>query len=196
MPQLGKMSLVRASAQAAYRDFCAGEPGKEGAIAYTVKTLAFKGMEVTATKVKSWQKMDRWDEQVENIDKPAQAAVEALQKPAPAEMPVDVARDMLALQSAVADLTLLARSMIQQTGALMQSITIAEPADVLNMAKTAALLVDTSIKARQALNTLTPEAAKVIEAQAVAAPPALAAAPTLAGVAAQYERAAREGKKH
>lgn len=194
MPGPGKSAISRAAAQTLYRDFCAGEPGKEGAIAYTVKTLAFKGIKVTASQVQHWRDKDGWDELVENVDKAAQNAVQALKKER--KLDVDLSRDMAALQTAVGDLTSLAMSMIQRSGLLLEQITVAEPADVLNMAKTSAQLLDTIVKARQALNTLTPEAAKVIEAQTVAAPPALSAAPTLAGVAAQYERAAREGNKH
>jgi hypothetical protein len=112
-------------------------------------------------------------------------------------------QDLMAVKSAVVELQDIAGTLLHKAGSAMEVLVPETIGDALSMAKTGQALLESSLKMREVLSRIVPEAAqqvvasvdgKPVEAQIL--PAAHNTVPNLAAAVAQFERAAREGKKH
>lgn len=202
-PLQRKEAELKAKAERIYRRFCKGVAQAEGAFAHVVKTLEIEGHKVTAPKVKDWCRIEGWDDRVRNTDRLLYASLDVVrEKRTQALSDVDY-QDLMAVKSAVVELQDIAGSLLHKAGAAVETFVPETIADALAMAKTGQSLLESALKMREVLSRIVPEAAQMVTAQvdgktvdAQILPAAHGTAPNLAAAVSQFERAAREGKKH
>lgn len=202
-PLQRKGAELRGSAERIYRRYCRGVPCKEGAVAHVVKTMGMQGHQVTSAQVREWCRKERWDESVRNVDMPLYTSLEVVKERREAQLTDTDYADLQAVKEAVLDLQEVASALMARAGVAIQAFVPESLSEAVTVAKAAKDLVESTIKIREMLGKFAGDGAKDVlvqvdgrnvEAQII--PAARDAVPNLAGSLAQFERAAREGKKH
>lgn len=201
-PLQRKINEIKASAERIYRNYCRGEPKAEGAIAHVVKTLEFQGIQHTADEVRQWVRLGKWDEKIAEIDAKIYGALTRNRVNAKELTDHDYA-DLQAVKAAVIEMQDLAANIMAKAGEALVTLPIETVAEAVQVAQTGRAMLESSLKLRETLQRLTPDPVmkdiadvdgRPVEAQVL--PAATSTVPNLAAAVAQFERAAREGKKH
>lgn len=202
-PMERKGAELKAKAERIYRRFCKGVEQADGAFAHVVKTLELEGHKVTSAKVRDWCRVEKWDDRVRNTDRLIYASLDVVREKRTRELTDTDYQDLMAVKSAVVDLQDIAGTLLHKAGSAMEAFVPESIGDALAMAKTGQSLLESALKMREVLARIVPEAATTVSAQvdgkpveAQIMPAAHNTVPNLAAAVAQFERAAREGKKH
>lgn len=202
-PMERKGVALKAKAERIYRRYCKGVEQADGAFAHVVKTLELEGHKVTSAKVRDWCRVEKWDDRVRGTDRLIYASLDVVREKRTRELTDTDYQDLMAVKSAVVELQDIAGTLLHKAGSAMEAFVPDTIADALAMAKTGQSLLESALKMREVLARIVPEAATTVSAQvdgkpveAQILPAAHNTVPNLAAAVAQFERAAREGKKH
>ncbi len=190
-------------AERIYRRYCRGDLTTPHAFAHVVKTLEFQGDNHTIDEIRRWAKQGRWDEKVKTIDAAAYAAMHRSRHLRDNELSAEHYSDLMAVKAAVLEMQDLSVTLLAKAGGAIENMLVETPSEALQVARTGQMLLESSVKLREALAKFVPEQAKDVTATVDGRPvegqilnAATTASPNLAAAVAQFERAAREGKKH